>query len=193
MATKYDNLLGSKVAEEYGEEFLDVVNTVARTAGQAAYTQAKQDIHTTQRNAMVEILNAKVPNWRQVNTADAFCDWLETKLPNGKTLKEVLQAAWNSNIASEVADIFIQFMSSPEAQNMPQPRERQERQRDEGGRFAQGGRRPEQRVTPQDMKDFYRRKQVEQTRSPGGYLQPNRAEWYDSEERRLLAALTGRG
>lgn len=123
-------LLSPKEVEEYGEEFLSVVGKKAKevyspeiTALQAEIASLKQElagvngvVATDARSRFFADLERSLPNWSELNTNDAFLDWL--KLPDaysGVIRHELLNAAYERNDAPRVLAFFNGFLAEEAA------------------------------------------------------------------------------
>lgn len=116
--------------EEYGSEFLSVVEKKARSIAAGAISKLEnkiveltnklngfgQEAKKNARETMVEALDKQIPNWRQVNEDDGFMAWLGLKdTYSGIIRHDMLKQAWNSNDTNRVVSFFKGFISDEAA------------------------------------------------------------------------------
>jgi hypothetical protein len=97
--------LSQQEIEDYGAEFLGVVEKKARSvaAQQTAdlknqVAQLQNQLHRNGRSSMMDYLDRSIPNWRAVNESDGFLEWLSrVDGYSGVKRHELLKQAWANN------------------------------------------------------------------------------------------------
>lgn len=125
-----ERLITPEEENDYGPEFLKVVGKkakeellplikkyeakIAQLEGQLQGVGGK--IAQDARQQMLEQLEAKVPNWRDINRDETFLQWLQ--LPDtysGAIRHELLKAAYERNDTPRVAAFFTGFLAEEAA------------------------------------------------------------------------------
>lgn len=127
-----------KEVEEYGEEFLSIVERKARQIAAPKISELERRVEElgsklgqvetktvrTDRQNMVAYLDANITNWRAINEADDFNDWLDLQEPySGIIKRSVLERAWNANNTATVAKLFNGFVAEKASKVPPKPNE----------------------------------------------------------------------
>jgi hypothetical protein len=121
----YRDVLDQRTIEDYGPDFLEVVDKVAagrtrQLEGQVAHLQGQ--LARQGRRDMMAYLDASVPGWRETNDSQDFIAYLDntTDPYSGRNLRTLLQEAWNATDAARVARFFRDF--SGQQRHAPAPR-----------------------------------------------------------------------
>lgn len=127
---KAESLITPEEAADYGEDFLKVVGKRAREEMAPViqgYELKIKDLETrlqgvngavqqTSHEKLLANLDEKLPNWRQLNTNDAFLDWLRLPDPySGAIRHDMLKAAYAQGNAHRVAAFFNGFLAEEAA------------------------------------------------------------------------------
>lgn len=132
-------LVTDKEREEFGEDLLDVAarNTLARpeiarliednqkltvmvSSLEAKLGATNAGVVKTARERMFDALDAKVPNWRNINKDQAFLDWLALEDGfSGIDRMTLLRSAYDENDAARVARFFTTYVSETSADTRP--------------------------------------------------------------------------
>jgi hypothetical protein len=124
------SLLTPQEISDYGPEFLEVVGKKAREIAGTEIAQLRAQVEslsrgmqaTTQmtsaqaRDKMLDILNEKIPTWRDINNDPNFLAWL--RLPDafsGAIRHDLLKAAYDQNNAARVSAFFQGFLAEEAA------------------------------------------------------------------------------
>ena len=125
-----ERLLTPEEEEEYGSEFLSVVEKKAREAFAPMAAQYEQQIarleaqvngvhgHVVQsvQEKMFSSLDTKLSSWREVNTDPEFLSWLRLPDPySGAIRHELLKAAYERHDAPRVLAFFNGFLAEEAA------------------------------------------------------------------------------
>jgi len=125
-------LLTDEEVEDFGPEFLDVVGRRAEEiflpkaqAYEAKIAELEQRVAgvggfvaRSARQEMMDMLDTRVPGWREVNLSDGFKSWLALPDPfTGAIRHEQLKAAWNRNATSQAEAFFKGFLAEEAAMN----------------------------------------------------------------------------
>lgn len=113
--------------EEYGQDFVEFGRSVAREEIQTENDRLRSEIadlqakidgiegrhQQSEQDRFYMDLNAKVPNWEQLNTDPEFLSWLGTVDPYaGASRHLLLKSAYDSMDADRVAYFFTSFTDS---------------------------------------------------------------------------------
>jgi len=125
-----ERLITDDEARDYGEDFLKVVGKKAKEEMAPlikAYEAKIKELETrvngvnnvvqqdTQQK-LLDTLDDKLPNWRELNTNDEFLDWLRLPDPfSGAIRHEMLKAAYAQGNASRVLAFFNGFLAEEAA------------------------------------------------------------------------------
>ena len=127
---KVENLVTPEEASEYGEDFLSVVGRRAREEMapviQGYEAKIKEldarlqgvngAVQQTSHEKLLANLDAKLPNWRQLNTNEEFLSWLRLPDPySGAIRHDMLKAAYAQGNANRVANFFNGFLAEEAA------------------------------------------------------------------------------
>lgn len=119
--------------EEYGPEFADLLNRVAKQSVSAyedkiakleeRLAQVDTTIATNTQRSMIARLDQQMPDWRQINIDPEFIAWVEERdVFSGQVRKDMLNSAYRSNDADRVLAFFKGFQKE-KAAIAPQPKE----------------------------------------------------------------------
>ena len=126
-------LVTDKEAEEYGNEFLDVVGKRAKEEFMPEFEsmgerikrlESRQEAVGTvmEKNRTQELwgnLTAAVPQWREINKSPEFISWLQQPdMYSGRRRHDLIKEAFSRHEASRVVSFFRGFMT--EAVGLPQ-------------------------------------------------------------------------
>lgn len=136
-----ERLITSEEETEYGADLLDVVGRKAREQMDPIIKQQAREIadlkrqlggvtgHVAQNTQaqLLDALDAKLPQWREINTNDDFIAWLA--LPDvfsGAIRHQMLKEAYAAGNATRVLAFFNGFLSeeaatNPAGENKPDP------------------------------------------------------------------------
>lgn len=123
---------GAGVADEseYGQEFMSAVGrrvkkeiapVINRYESQIKSLEAKlngvgQQVVLSKREKMLQTLDERLPNWREVNKDPEFLDWLDLPDPySGAIRQELLKAAYEQNHTPRVLNFFNGFLAQEAA------------------------------------------------------------------------------
>jgi hypothetical protein len=129
------NLITDAEREEYGEPFMDVVGRrvqevvdgklheldakLAKIDSQVQGVTAKTQLDAKQQ--MYADLDNSVPNWKVINRAPEFLEWLsEPDEMSGRLLGDLLREAFSRQEAKRVVRIFQRFTEATGTQPAPQ-------------------------------------------------------------------------
>lgn len=128
--TQVERLITPEEESDYGSEFLSVVGKkakeeilplikkyetkIAQLEGQLQGVGGK--IAQDARQQMLNQLDEKVPNWRDINRNETFLQWLQLPdLYSGAIRHELLKAAYERNDTPRVAAFFTGFLAEEAA------------------------------------------------------------------------------
>ena len=121
-----------KEVQEYGEEVIDIMGRRAAEVYEPVINQLMSELNQVKqqiggvkntvvfdaRVKMYEDLAKEVPNWDAINNSPAFAQWLDQIDPiSRQARRSFLNAAHNSNVTSQVVDIFRGFLSDVAARS----------------------------------------------------------------------------
>jgi hypothetical protein len=121
-----ERLITEDEARDYGEDFLNVVGKRAKEelapvikAYEAKIAELERRVSgvsnvVTQDNQkkLLDVLDEKMPDWRELNTNQEFLDWLQLPDPfSGAIRHEMLKAAYTQGNASRVLAFFNGFLA----------------------------------------------------------------------------------
>ena len=128
---KPERLITDKELEDYGEEFLTVVEKKAKETFSPEIIALKKQNESLQkkidsllnvevrrtRTDMKRDLSASVPNWQEINEDQKFLEWLALTDPYSGTIKHaLLKDAWDRNDSPRVVNFFKGFLEATGAQ-----------------------------------------------------------------------------
>lgn len=128
------SLLTEEEISDYGPEFLEVVGKKAREIAASEISRLENVIQNLQakinnvgtnvsqnaRDKMKSELDAKIPNWREINNNPDFMVWLGLNDPySGQNRYQMLIDAWNNNDTRRVHAFFNGFITD-DATTAPQ-------------------------------------------------------------------------
>lgn len=128
-ATKFggvDNepLASPEEREEYGQDFTAFIERIAKQAAQRTAEKsqtpaqpqapvAAQQAQPPQAQPMYQVLDQKVPRWREINRDPEFIGWLQHPDPlSGSTRHHMLHQAFGSGDVNRVAAFFMSYLQS---------------------------------------------------------------------------------
>lgn len=132
-ATPAQPLVTPQDREAYGDELIDLTKRAALEAVQpvvqkleAENETLKRRQATSDRQGVYNLLDQKVPNWRDVNNSPAFKNWLRLRdVYLGGVRQQHLDAAFKAADAPRVAAFFTNFLADEAAIGstdlLPQP------------------------------------------------------------------------
>jgi hypothetical protein len=126
----FERFLTPEEEEDYGEEFLSVVGKKAKEELLPIVSKYERKIaelearlqgvngYVTQdaRSRMENMLDSKIPDWRELNTNSDFLTWLKLPDPfSGVIRHELLKTAYEQNDSPRVVAFFQGFLSEEAA------------------------------------------------------------------------------
>lgn len=108
------SVVGKKAREELAPIFNAYETKIANLESQVQATQAATSVNQQQK--LLDNLDAKMPEWREINTDQKFLDWLA--LPDaysGAMRMDMLKAAYAQGNASRVLAFFNGFLAQEAA------------------------------------------------------------------------------
>lgn len=122
-------LITDEDVKVYGPELLDVVTRAAEEAMTPKFTaieqenrQLRQQVQQQSQRSVHDMLNAEVPNWREINKNPRFVQWL--RLPDiysGEIRQSMLNRAFQAAQAPRVAAFFKGFINDEVATGQMAP------------------------------------------------------------------------
>ncbi|MGE0677769.1 hypothetical protein [Pseudolabrys sp.] len=123
-------LITPEEEQSYGDEFLSVVGKKAQEVFLPEVEQLKKRLEhlqtkmgavgeyvaQTDRTRMLDKLNERVPNWKELNTNEQFLEWLSLKDTfSGVTRQDLLNQAYEQNETPRVLAFFEGFLAEEAA------------------------------------------------------------------------------
>jgi hypothetical protein len=103
-------VVGKKAREEYAPEFDELAARLARLEGRVE--GVTQITARTQVKDVYQTLDSDVQNWRDINTSEAFKNWLQFADPfSGKRRHDLLMDAFSRHDAKRVVNFFNGFLA----------------------------------------------------------------------------------
>ena len=127
---QFEKLITEDEARDYGEDFLKVVGKKAKEelapiikSYEAKITELEQKLQGVNsvvaqdsHAKLMEALDAKLPDWRDLNTNEEFLSWLRLPDPfSGAIRHDMLKAAYAAGNASRVLAFFNGFLAEEAA------------------------------------------------------------------------------
>jgi len=118
------NVVGKRAKEQYAPEFEQLSRRLKNLEGRVEGTV--QVVTRNQKQELYATLDASVPNWRDINRAQQFKDWLGLVDPlSGRRRFDMLQEAFTRQEAGRVLSFFRGFTTeatgTPTSQPNPAP------------------------------------------------------------------------
>ena len=142
-STSGTSLITDADVEDFGEETIDMMRRAARaeaeqqSAGllnriaqlESQLQGVGREVQQTAREKLFSALDARVPNWKDINRDETFLTWLQESDPySGVQRHALLMRAFEGNDAARVLRFFEGFLSEHAVLSEPQPAPTSERQ-----------------------------------------------------------------
>ena len=127
--------ISAEEIEEYGEDFTDFASRIAAREAQKVASSFAQKLEQLEgqvngvngtiiqdaRERLFNTMDTEIPNWREINNAPEFIDWLQlTDQYSGAIRHNLLKAALEQNSFPRVAAFFKGFIAELAATRNPQ-------------------------------------------------------------------------
>ena len=129
--------LDPKLKEEYDEDLLRVADQIAshKIAGiEAKFNDQLNQITSKQEDAehknykdklasdFEKEVMARVPNWMEITSTDAFYDWLDSKTLYGKSLANINQGFYDNYDVEGFSGILLEYVNSNTSEKKESPK-----------------------------------------------------------------------
>ena len=113
----------SQLSDEFGEDYANAFQTVAREAAAEQMQQHQQEQQQSEQERFMNAVKRNIPNFDQINQDRAFINWLQdTQDPNtGFPLQETLNQAGADRDLSAVVSIFQRYQRAQQPPPEPEP------------------------------------------------------------------------